>query len=331
MANHDDGADAFAALTATAGVYGLLEARQALLATQKPNASPELFRLNPTNDLRRKFTDADSDGIRRFAGLTPMEYVPGRSVPAGHVMYAANSEVPLLADLRLEERDGNELIQGYDHSTFPARHLKLTITTYRAPVEGAQLAVETFRVTRASAVLKRTGKIAALFSGGVFNDVDDDILLFDATVDAISVGGATFFTNSHSFMLTFQFVRQMQEAAADTFKTVTRDMRINGLGALRAAATRDVNMMSKMASIQRKLNALPQYAEALKMSNLLNFIDSHPHVDIDLEGEGEERRFVFSNSPTRRYKILKLLDDDYLTSALTNLDYSVDSKGDPTG
>jgi hypothetical protein len=88
-------------------------------------------------------------------------------------------------------------------------------------------------------------------------------------------------------------------------------------------------MLGKMASIQRKLNQYPEYKAALTMTNLVAFVRSHPECQVDTRGEGEQAQLVFRNDVQHRFKVLKLLDDDYLKSQLTAMDYEANSKSAP--
>jgi hypothetical protein len=183
---------------------------------------------------------------------------------------------------------------------------------------------------RPAAVLEESGRLAAWFNGSAFDRLESDVILFNDKVDAISIAGYTFFTNVHNFVRSFKFVDQMREAARETFDSVLSDLHFADRDSFRNVATTDLAMIAKMTSIQRKMEKFPKYREALKMDNLLAFVDKNPHVDIEFDGTGPDRKFKFSNEPRSRFKILKLLDDDYLRSNLTELDYEVDSKGEPS-
>ena len=85
-------------------------------------------------------------------------------------------------------------------------------------------------------------------------------------------------------------------------------------------------MMAKMASVRRSIESDPDYARAMTMDRLIAYIEQHPHVDIDVVGSGSSRELVFDPRPARRFQILKLLDDDFLHSVLTERDYEAGSK-----
>jgi hypothetical protein len=65
------------------------------------------------------------------------------------------------------------------------------------------------------------------------------------------------------------------------------------------------------------------------MPRLLDFVRRHPEYQVDVSGAGDDARLVYRNDAQHRFKILKLLDDDYLHSQLTSLEYEANSKSAP--
>ncbi|GAA4545015.1 Kiwa anti-phage protein KwaB-like domain-containing protein [Pseudonocardia xishanensis] len=308
-----------------------LKQRQSYFVTQRPRGDAQIFRLTTTRELASSFDEKNARNALTFSGLTPLEYSSGRVLPEGHVMWALNESVPLLQSLPLEEQEGSELILGYESDEFHTRNLKLTVTTTQTSEPSNPTKATFFRITRPSAVLEERDGLAAWFNGSAFDRLDNDIVVFNDRVDAISVDGYTFFMNVHNFVRAFQFVDQMKQAARETFDLVLADLQFEDRESFRRVATTDLTMITKMTSIQRKMEAYPRYREALKMESLLEFVDKNPYIEIEFDGEGSDRKFRFSNNPRARFKILKLLDDDYLRSNLTEFDYEVDSKGAPSG
>ena len=121
----------------------------------------------------------------------------------------------------------------------------------------------------------------------------------------------------------------MRRTAAATFKVVTQDLRIDGIELMESAVTGSPAMLGKMASIQRKLEEYPAYRSALSMPRLVTFARAHPEYQVDVAGDGDAARLIFRNDAQHRFKILKLLDDDYLRSELTSLGYEANSKSAP--
>jgi hypothetical protein len=62
------------------------------------------------------------------------------------------------------------------------------------------------------------------------------------------------------------------------------------------------------------------------MPKLVEFVENHPECEAEIAGEGDAAQLVYRNDPQHRFKILKLLDDEYLRSELTALEYEANSK-----
>jgi hypothetical protein len=156
-------------------------------------------------------------------------------------------------------------------------------------------------------------------------------LLLGRDVAAVVVGNHAFFENRSAFQRLFGYLDELRQQADATFTDITTNLRIEGGEQMRAAVTASTAMLGKIASIQRKLDRYPKYKAALTMANLKAFVDTHPECGVEIAGEGDDARFVYQNDPQHRFKILKLLDDDYLRSELTTLEYDANSKSAPIG
>ena len=84
-------------------------------------------------------------------------------------------------------------------------------------------------------------------------------------------------------------------------------------------------MMRKLASIRRKLEQ-PGYRQAFTQERVVAFIRANPHVQIELSGDGPDAAIVHQNDPQHRWALLKLVDDDFLHSSLTDMNYEANSK-----
>jgi hypothetical protein len=70
----------------------------------------------------------------------------------------------------------------------------------------------------------------------------------------------------------------------------------------------------------------PSYAAAMTIDNIVAFAKKNPTLDIDFEGQSGKEELVFHPDPQRSWKILQLLDDDFLVSDLTKFRYESNSK-----
>jgi hypothetical protein len=136
---------------------------------------------------------------------------------------------------------------------------------------------------------------------------------------------------STSFQRMFNVLDELRREAEATFDLVTGDLKIDGIEEMRVAVTGSTAMLGKIASIRRKLDLYPEYRAALTMPKLKAFVDAHPECGVEMTGEGGQERFIFRKDIQHRFKILKLLDDDYLRSELTSLEYEANSKSAPIG
>ena len=77
----------------------------------------------------------------------------------------------------------------------------------------------------------------------------------------------------------------------------------------------------------RTSSKYPHAASAVgTLATLVAFLKERPELQIDLEGPAGKEELVFYPDLARRWRILKLLDDDYLHSQLTHIDYEANSK-----
>lgn len=196
-----------------------------------------------------------------------------------------------------------------------------------ARFNGPQLPSVTFyRIADSLLQLKKT-VIGLVRVGGTYGKLEPaDVLLLRPEFDVVVIDGFAFFTKKPTFERAFGFLEQLQKQSLETFTTVTSKLSIDGMDKLREACTTQPQMMAKMASIKRSMDDDPDYADAMTMDKLIAYIEKHPHVQIEITGAGADRRLVFDPQPTRRWQIVKLLDDDFLRSVLTEREYEAGSK-----
>ncbi len=201
---------------------------------------------------------------------------------------------------------------------------------HRLHREGA--AVAAYRVKGAGIATRRPrGLWALLPRDGVYARVDDEILYYEPRVDAWAVGDHVLFTARTTLEQRLHAPGQAQEMARETFVRATVDVVIDGAAKLAAACATDPAMIAKMASLARTLEADPGYAAQLTTQRLVSFVEANPHFGVRVDGSGDERRLVFEPAAQTRYRIVKLLADDFLRSDLTQRRYAAGSKQRMTG
>jgi hypothetical protein len=314
--------DPRAALAALSAITADFKA-ELLLVSRRPGNPPELAATRPTERLADALRDIAIEYAEGWSKRELVEYGPATMAADGQVMWVPTDRVPLLAMAGLA-RGGADLPL-FDAEAPYVKDLRLS--ALRAPTA---IGTATFyRELRPRQVLSRSGKFAILRRGDRMDIVDEPAVLIDRGVDAIVLGGVAFFTSRGGFQRVFGFLEEIRAEAGATLEDVTSDLRIEGFEELRAAATSQPAMLGKMASIARKIRDYPTYRNAITMPRLVDFIRANPHTGIEIVGTGDAARLVFRPDPQHRFKILKLLDDDYLQSQLTHLEYESNSKGLP--
>ena len=123
-----------------------------------------------------------------------------------------------------------------------------------------------------------------------------------------------------SFQRIFKYFEELRAKADETVTTILQHIPISNADAFRAAGTGQMQMMAKLAQIAKK-----PYLNRVTMQDIRRTIDAF-HLDVRIEREDGQDKLVFEANPNRRWVILKMLDDDYLGSVMTDQKYEVNSK-----
>lgn len=262
------------------------------------------------------------DTRRKLEDATLIPYGPATLIPRQHWMHVP---VDGAADLaQIESVVARQDALPFNSKSRDARSVRMLAARFTVK-DGRTVTL--YRVADALMQLKKANVLGLILDGGVYNRVEPaDILLMRTEFDVIVIDGFAFFSKKSTFERAFGFLSELRAASAATFDAVTAGLRIEGGDAFKAACTSQIQMMSKMSSIKRSMDDDPDYATAMTTTNLIAYIEAHPDVDVEIIGDGADRRLVFDPAPARRFQILKLLDDDFLYSVLTERSYEAGSK-----
>ncbi len=167
--------------------------------------------------------------------------------------------------------------------------------------------------------LKRSGLVALLLTARGFNRVEDRLFLFDQEVDCIAWRGQLYVGSVAALNALVPSFEVVVERVRDTLRRVAPFV-ANG-EVFEGAALAQPGMRSKLMQI-----AARPYLDRLTMKGLKAQIARRRLAIAVEEGEDGEERLVFDPSREKRWLILKLLDDDYLDSRMTDEHYEVNSK-----
>lgn len=277
----------------------------------------------PVTNAAKADIAAIAQGTRRkLEDATLIPYGPATLVPRQHWMYVAVDRAVDLAQIESVVADQDVVL--FDARSRDARQVRMLAARFTLS-DGR--AATFYRVADSLMQLKKAKVLGLVLENGVYNRVEPaDILLMRTEFDVIVVDNFAFFSKKSTFERAFGFLDELRSASAATFDAVTGGLQIEGADAFKAACTSQIQMMSKMSSIKRSMDEDREYAGAMTTTNLIAYIEANPDVDIDVVGTGDDRRLVFDPAPARRFQILKLLDDDFLYSVLTERSYEAGSK-----
>lgn len=270
-------------------------------------------------DLPSTFLDRALTYAADLVDRPPRAYAPVAELSRGEVMHVEVAAAGRLRELEALVAVGD--VEPYEPSDERIRML----VTRLAPPNGPPVTL--YRELRAGAHLDRSRRTALVWRAGRYDRLDEsDVLLVDERFDALVVDEVALFTAKAAFERLFDVIAALRRSAETTLRTMTAGLRIDRAVALREACLRDPGMLAKLTSIQRHLDADAGYREAMRMDRLAAYVRDHPETGVEVNASGE---LCFSPDRRKRYKLLKLLDDDYLSSVLTRRTYEANSKSDP--
>ena len=189
---------------------------------------------------------------------------------------------------------------------------------------GDQLARFYQRLGSAKA-LERSRRRTLLWQNETFRRVHTQTLVLEEDLRLAATDHGVVMTQPAVYEQLFGALPELASQADATYTATLGRLDIEGADQLAEACRTDLNMMRKLASIQAKLDD-PAYQEQLTQERLVSFIRDNPHVAVSLLEVDGQTKIVFDRGPQHRWAILKLLDDDYLRSDLTDAYYTSNSK-----
>lgn len=312
-----------AELTAAVEGLGAVPGLDTYVARGADLDSAAISRVEFATDLAADVTADLTTALARLLDRELVPYDPAYQPSAGQALVADLADAASLHRIHAS-------VLGDDVPVDDAAGGAVHAMAHRLHREGAVVAA--YRVKGAGIATRRPrGLWALLPRDGVYARVDDEILYYEPRVDAWVVGDHVLFTARTTLEQRLHAPAQAQEMARSTFVRATVSVAIEGAEELAAACVSDPAMIAKMASLARTLEADPGYAAQLTTQRLVSFVDANPQFGVRVDGSGDERRLVFEPAPQTRYRIVKLLADDFLRSDLTQRRYEAGSKQRMTG
>jgi hypothetical protein len=179
-----------------------------------------------------------------------------------------------------------------------------------------------FRSFTAAAELKRKRGAALVSQNGSFTRVESAIFLFDDDIDCFVYGDYTYVVRKRDFRRIFDQMAAVLRRAKAAARDLHGKVPIANFNDFENACGSDSRLADKVLAVRGR-----DYFDDLSFSMLEPVIEEFD-LDVPTQTVGDEPQLVFRTEPDQRFRILKLVDDDFLRSTMTNHRYEVNSKSD---
>lgn len=279
-----------------------------------PDEQDDLRRLNITASLQGGFRAIAGDALTDQLRLIP--YEPGYKPDSGEICWIDLQQAPDIRQIVQRVLNFQALVIYEQDNDFVDSLVYYALFARVAAQRGTVF----FRKTSEKLVLGRGAAFAAVFRRGHYDTMEETVFLFDRNIDCWSDGRYMFIANVGNFERMFRYFEQLQARAQQTVDGVLQRVPISNAAEFRAACTTQIRFMTKLAVIASK-----PYLAQIGMVDIRRAIHEHG-LPVDVVQNNGQEMLVFDPDPSRRWILLKLLDDDYLNSVMTHLRYEVNSK-----
>jgi hypothetical protein len=273
------------------------------------------------DDLAEQFRSIGTQALSQVRRGTHVPYSSGRKPDRHEIAVTSLDQVPPLV-AALDTIGSYKALTIFDPNGAVAEQVDLYVVAVQS--DGATRYF--LRKTSSKKRLKRTNRITAIWRGSVFETLEDDPVLFDSTFDAVVEPDDVYILNQDSFERSLGFLEAARREAETTVRQATAGLAIANKDEFINAVTSDLNMVSKTRAIAERVQD-PAYATRMTVANLIAV--AHQHTDIELDwtqAADGSYQLQFHSDASRRWRILKVLDDDYVQSLVTDLVYESNSK-----
>ena len=277
---------------------------------------PVLQRLVLGDEATEAFRDSAWESVPDLDGDVVLRpYDPTYKPDKHELLYLDLEDAPEVEEIVSAVADVSGAAEFEENETI-VNHLKF----YAVVVTDADQQAVFFRSYGPKKELSRKGGFALTKGQGQYNRIKKKVFLFDDEVDCFAWEGFLFIRNPYQFRRIFRYLEQLKERANEIIDLVTERVPISNEDEFRSAVAGQMQMLAKMSSIAAK-----PYLAGLTMEAIQLTIDEF-ELELDVVEEDGEDKLVFDPAPDKRWIILKLLDDDYLESVMTELKYESNSK-----
>ena len=175
-----------------------------------------------------------------------------------------------------------------------------------------------FRSYTPKKMLVRSPSFALWWQNGSYDRIKEPLMLFDAEIDCMSRNGIMFVFDKSSFQNIFRFFETIRMAAKEALESIRMSVPIKNFEEFAQDCEKHLWKLRKLKNIVAK-----PYLSRITMDHIKRVIEKNNLSLRIVEVEGKE---MIIYDQKNKWVLLKLLDDDYLWSMLTEQSYEVTGK-----
>jgi hypothetical protein len=175
-----------------------------------------------------------------------------------------------------------------------------------------------FRLYTPKKMLGRSRFFAVVFRQGIYDRVIDPAFLFDYHVDCVSYSGMMFIFKKENFHEMFRFFEMIRRIAEETLDTLKATVPIQNFDDFARDCEGHLAKLVKLKNIAAK-----PYWGKITIEDIKKVIEKN-NLPVQITRTNAGEMLVYD--PSDKWMLLKLLDDDYLWSLMTDQGYEATSK-----
>jgi hypothetical protein len=175
-----------------------------------------------------------------------------------------------------------------------------------------------FRSYTPKKMLGRSRFFAVMFRQGIYDKVIEPAFLFDQHIDCVSYNGIMFIFKKENFYEIFRFFETIRRIAKETLDTIRATVPIQNFDDFARDCEGHLAKLEKLRNIAAK-----PYWGKITVENMKKVIEKN-NLPVQFVQTNVGEKLVYD--PSDKWVLLKLLDDDYLWSLMTEQSYEVTGK-----
>lgn len=191
------------------------------------------------------------------------------------------------------------------------------------PLHGEREPIYFYRSYTPKNLLSQSRFLAAIWRGeNEYDVVMEPVLLFDKHIDCFSRGKHMFIFKKEHFHHIFRFLEEVKKAAQETLDTIeASDLRIQNFEQFAQDCQKHPSKLLKLRNISKK-----PYLKTLTLDMIKKVLNRRELGNIGVEIVTVNNIQMLLYDAKKPWALLKLLDDDYLWSIMTDQSYEVTGK-----